>query len=558
MSEPLSVRRVLGGGPFAEIGDPVAIARCERRRLIAVGGDLGDLGWPGRSVKEWDGHRVGVYGLDGLDCRLVVGARRPVLSVDLHPALPLLAVGTGAYDGGYCFEGELLLVDLTDGQVVSALRHGREVRRVRWREDGRTLELRLSPYDDQTEDAFTHDFAALVERDDWLAVADRELRCEELTGPRAETERRDHGPRPAVREALGTLCAERGTSWSLRRQVRAVEALADGRVLAALEGTALECRLPSGEPEWARSDPDGAHQLSLCPDLRSVWVNVARPSRWRDGKGWKDVPGTVERLSLADGSTLDTVEVGYPAALTASLDGRIALRDTRFERSRPATLLVGPDGARAARVVVGGYDGRNQYFPVRRSPELLLLQGKKKKHWKDKWVVAVDPPEDGGDGEPVIRRLFPLEWDAERGRHLFGGPALRLTDAEVRAGTGGGTGGALVHAGAVHDGHGLQPGGVFIVRRRFPDGAPQWEFTGDHPVTALDTDGTTVYATLTSGELLALDAADGTPRWRTRLRVNGIPTTGLSLAVAGAGRLVVGTMDGRILLCGTASSWPAA
>ncbi|WP_425558689.1 hypothetical protein [Kitasatospora albolonga] len=77
----------------------------------------------------------------------------------------------------------------------------------------------------------------------------------------------------------------------------------------------------------------------------------------------------------------------------------------------------------------------------------------------------------------------------------------------------------------------------------------QWAFTGDHSATALDTDGRTVYAALTSGEVLALDAVDGAVLWRSRAEVGGVPTVVLSLTVSGGGELVLGTVDGRILLC---------
>ncbi|MFC9330095.1 hypothetical protein [Kitasatospora sp. NPDC057015] len=546
MPEPLSVHRVLGGVPFAEVGEPLVTVRCEARGEIAVGGHLGDLFWSGRQVGGWDGHRVGVYGLPELDCRQVVVTRWPVNSVDFHPSLPLLAVGTGAYDGGYQFEGELLLVDLTDGSVVSALDHRREVRRVHWRADGRALELVVAPPDeDATEDPFTHGFAAVLEREDWSRVAPGSVTYRELGGPRA---RAGHDPdgaernptQEAARAELAALCAARGRRWSPRRQVWAVEATADGRVLAALEGVKLESRLPSGEAEWSVPDPDGGHQLYLCPGEESAWVNVSRPPRWK-GSAWEDRPSTVERLSLADGSTLDTAEVPFPAFLTADLDGRIALRDTRHDRPKSPVLLLTPGDREPAAAVVGGYDSSNQYFPVRHSPELLFLQGRKKKYWKDKWVVSVVPAADGG--EPEVRRLFPLGWDTDRGGHLTGGPAVRLT-------AGAGPAGALVHAGELHHPHGRRPGYAFVVRRGFPDGAAQWVFTADHTVTALDTDGATVFAALTSGEVVALDAADGTPHWRTRLTVDGAPTVPLSLALAGAGRLLVGTVDGRILVCG--------
>ncbi|MET9793641.1 hypothetical protein [Streptomyces canus] len=36
-----------------------------------------------------------------------------------HPMLPLLTVGTGRYDGGYFFEGELLLLHLRQPAACS-------------------------------------------------------------------------------------------------------------------------------------------------------------------------------------------------------------------------------------------------------------------------------------------------------------------------------------------------------------------------------------------------------------------------------------------------------
>ncbi|KJK58005.1 hypothetical protein [Saccharothrix sp. ST-888] len=539
MSKPLSVRRVLGAGPFAEMGEPSVAVRCEARGLVAVGGQLGHLHWPGWSVDGFRGHRVGVYGLGELDCRHLLDSRWPVNSIAFHPSLPLLAVGTGDYDGGYCFEGELLLVDLTDASVVSLLEYECEVRRVRWREDGRALEVVVSPYDEESsEQPFAHGFASVVERDDWQAVTHGSMSPKELTGPQVEAASGgDRALAQAARETLTALSAAQGVQWSRRRQVWAVEGLADGRVLAVLEGVKLESWLPSGELAWRLTDPDGARQLSVCPGGESAWVNVAPRPRWT-GSGWANPPGTVERLSLADGSTLGTTRTAFPAALTTDLDGRIALRDTRHEKRPHPTMLLTPEHRESGSVDLGRYDVFNHYFPVRHSPELLFLQGGKKEYWKDKWVVAVDPHDHSG-GRPKPRRLFPLSWDTDRIDHLYGGPALRLT---------GESGEALVHAGKIHTSRPLRHGHFFVVRRGYPDGALQWLFTTDHAVTALDTDGDTVFATLTSGEVVALDAASGTLQWRTHLTVDGIPTVALSLAVAERGHLLLGTVDGRILV----------
>jgi outer membrane protein assembly factor BamB len=107
----------------------------------------------------------------------------------------------------------------------------------------------------------------------------------------------------------------------------------------------------------------------------------------------------------------------------------------------------------------------------------------------------------------------------------------------------------LVHAGAVHDSHGLLPGNSFVACRAYPSGEPLWVFTADVQATDLDTDGDHVYVTFSSGDLLVLRAADGAVRARHEVRLDGRRVIPLSLAVAGPGRVVIGTLDGRVLAC---------
>ncbi|MDX3455393.1 PQQ-binding-like beta-propeller repeat protein [Streptomyces sp. ME02-8801-2C] len=85
--------------------------------------------------------------------------------------------------------------------------------------------------------------------------------------------------------------------------------------------------------------------------------------------------------------------------------------------------------------------------------------------------------------------------------------------------------------------------------RRSLNGSVQWQYRTDHPATALDTDGDTVYVAYNSGTLTALHANDGSVRWHPELKVDGVPTTALSLAVTPQGHLLMGTVDGRILEC---------
>ncbi|MEU9081236.1 PQQ-binding-like beta-propeller repeat protein [Streptomyces sp. NPDC048357] len=521
--------RVFGDGPFAEIGRPRAAVAHAPSGLIAVGGDVGRLKWNGHGSgdRRWIEHRIGVYERDGLRCRHLVPSREEVNCLAFHPVLPLLAVGTGGYDGGCFFTGELLLVRLDTGEAVSVLPYPREVVRAEW-QSPTALRLTMAPSDDwQNPGAHRQAHTAVIERPDWARVGHQGLTAAELTAPDVEFDRVDAGP--DARRLLGGLAARAGREWTPRTRVGAVEALPDGRVLAALDGVLAEAWLPSGERQWAVPDAEGGRQLLLAPDRApdaasdafpgraSVWANAERlrpPHR-------KEHPAPrVVRLSADDGGVLETVPVEHPVTLVAGGGDRTFLRPVEQYRGVPWTLLpAGPDGP------VDGPSGTGflHDFPVRRATRPYLLVGfDPRRPYHDKWITTVGP-----DG--TLRRLFPHAPEP-------GGPHASGPAAEI--------GRSLVYAGTYR-----RSDESYVVRRSLTDGSVLWRYRADSPATALDTDGELVHVARNDGTLVALDAADGSVRRRTELRVHGLPTVALSLVVAPApgGGLYAGTADGRIL-----------
>ncbi|MDT0616098.1 PQQ-binding-like beta-propeller repeat protein [Streptomyces lancefieldiae] len=455
-----------------------------------------------------------------------------------------MAVGTGSYDGGYAFEGELLILDLDSERSTPVIGGAREVLHVAW-ESERVLRVVVAPPDDYDfDEAHTHGFAAVIERADWSDVAPGSVRQEELSGQWMEFDRpRAEDVADQCVESLAVLTGQ--PWWEPRRQVWDVQELRDGRVLACSDGVLAEAWLPDGQLEWCVPDEEGGRQLVVRAAQSDAWVNVERRRvRWV-GRERVTEPPLVARVSLADGKLLGSLRLDSSVALTTREDGWLAFRPTAWDRGRPesAALIRPANEAPEVQVPLGGFDLFNHAFPIRHSGQLLFLQGKEREPWRDKWVVAVDPA--GPGGEPSVRRLFPLDWDAKRARHLFGGPGIEVGTAGNRD---------LVHAGAVHDGAGLLPGNAFIVRRSLGDGAARWVFTADFPATALDGDNDTVYVAFNSGELVALRTSDGSVRWQQQLEVGGQRVVPLSLTLPEAGRLLIGTVDGRILDCSVADS----
>ncbi|GAA1413903.1 hypothetical protein GCM10009639_67480 [Kitasatospora putterlickiae] len=216
----LPVLDVLGHRPFAEVGHPVLAEPDEGRALLAVAGEPAFARWA----------TVGVYGTGDLGCRAVLRARFPVHALAFHPTAPLLAVGTGRYDGGYLFEGELFLLDWETGAATSLIEDhfGRQVLGLSWL-DEQALRVLMAPPDDwKDRKAHVDGHLAVVRRPDWRAVTPGSLTGTDLAGPRVPAPRPDG--EAAARRALDALSPDREP----RRHVLAVEEAPDGTVLATL------------------------------------------------------------------------------------------------------------------------------------------------------------------------------------------------------------------------------------------------------------------------------------------------------------------------------------
>ncbi|WP_406323430.1 PQQ-binding-like beta-propeller repeat protein [Streptomyces sp. NBC_01637] len=236
---------------------------------------------------------------------------------------------------------------------------------------------------------------------------------------------------------------------------------------------------------------------------------------------WEKRRQAVVRLSLEDGTQLDRLTLSAPMSLVRCADGLPALA---------------PAGSLAGRSRLHIRHGSRVYFR-----ETVRKEGERTPGRGEMWLAAASPeaipvaerPREPAEAE--VRRLFPYSWTP--GETHFAGPGVETAEGD------------LVHAGTVYHGHGLQPGGSFVVRRKTTTGEPTWVFRTDRKATGLDSDTDTVYVTYDDGEIVGLDLRDGTLRWRWHLTVAALTVLPTALTVAGLGRLLIGTSDGRLLVC---------
>ncbi len=523
---------VLGNGVFREIGEPRRVETSGD--IVAVAGSMGVPQWAGASLERVVGgpgwERVGVYDRVTLECRVLVPLRWPVNALAFDPAAKYLAIGAGSYDGGWCYEGELVLVDLERSDVVSLLREEREVVGLSWAADG-AIEIDVSPATDE-DDPEPRRFR--IPHELWVDFGRKSVSLAEMQpvtceSPQAEAE---------VAQQLSEIAASAGRSHAVRRQVWDVHVDASGEVTACLEGVRLEVWAPSGERKLFEPTEGRGCQLHVVDD--DLVLAVVEPPWGPPETGFARQPSSIEVLDRKNGRRVRHVEVAYPAAAFASKDGRFILRNVNWNtRDESESLFFADVAGDAEPVVVGGYDLFNHPFRIRRAPDVLLLVGDRGEPSRNKWVARVVREERrfGRRSATAIQRLFPLEWDANRGAHIMGGPGCWMADGQESS---------LVHSGWLHDGRGLLGGNSFLVCRSGRTGEPKWEYRASAQFSGVDVVDGRIWATLMSGELVCLDSASGELVETTELTVDGHPVVPLSMCGAD-GWLAIGLLDGRVL-----------
>ncbi len=492
---------------FAEVGRPSRTHRRDDGRLVALCSAFDLLYWPGRAI--YDGHRlryrISLYSGD-LERRIAVldAARFPIHDVAFHPTGPWLAVGAGSYDGGYAFEGELLLWNWETGEVRSLLRESREVVACRFVDPDR-LAVLLRPPDDDQHDA-DHLFGLVI--DDLAAVS-----------PARAGDPRLVGLTPIDPASLGFVVPAPSepppAELEPRHRVWDVAWIGPDLIAAVHDRCHLEVWSLPARLELDLRGPGHGIQLLRQPD--QLLVHVLQPGA--------EVRSTL--YALRAGALVEWRSFDRACACSVDRRGRILARDTRHLRGDGPRLdrILDENGALLLQRDLGSFDCFNHPLRIDGGEELYLLRGAPPSSHQGKRVWAIDA---GGAEHDRMR------WD-DQPAHLMDGCAVLGPDRTI------------VRGYRVYHPHGSQGGAV--ERRPLGDGPVSWRCPVDADVTALVVTPDThhvVFAT-TAGRLAVVEMSSGRLVHDEQLAVDGVATFATALAVEDR-RLVAGTIDGRLLL----------
>lgn len=512
----------LSAGRFGEVGKPAGLYRDPQGRWVALASDFEAYTWPAqvRSRRQRLVRRLSLYSADMTSRLGVFGdARFPINAVAFHPSDPVLAIGTGRYDGGWSFEGELFHWNWESGEVRRLLRESREVVACRFDEHG-ALAVLMRPRDEEEfsgRDPFdtyvtatlpdTQDVAKRLQPgavdpllEDLIPVSPVNAGFESPSHlkmqARARAEHFEQLPGFRPRHRVGDL------AWT------------DDDELAVVHDTCL-LELWSTDGKLLREVAGDAHGVQLL--------------HWGDALVVHALPrGTIEtpsasRLHALDGARLRQFDRFY--LFSSDAHGRLLCRDVS-RPSPPASrrdLVLNHCGERLLSTDLGHYDGYNHYLRIDGDDALWFLRGDPPSSYKGKQLCRI------GSGQQV-EVLMP--WDGADA-HLLAATALLVQ-------------GDLVRAFEVYDPR-PNVGSTFIERCSFTGGRI-WQREVGSPVTAMvELDGELLAYALASGRFGLLELRAGNVVDEITAMYEGVPTIIQSLSVGPTG-LAAGTICGNICL----------
>jgi hypothetical protein len=525
---------------FAEVGRPYRLFRDPNNRFVAICSAFDLLNWPGRafSVGQKLHHRISLYSTEAFERIAVLDLHFPINDIAFHPTECKVAVGTGSYDGGHFFEGELLLWDWKTGARHSLLGEWREVVRCRFSNLNAIVAL-LRPRNEQE---YLDDEAEYQDVDPFEATIGVELTDlrppAELGIMRSGMDSRlidlqpDDPARWGFSQTVG--CARLGIAeadaaelrrhgFEERHTIWDVLWLDDHTYAVAHQKCHLELwSLQNGRT--ARFLGEG-HGVELLPHgdggclvhvIRRTDVCVQTPDH--------------SSLLLLRGDALSTFcEFDHGCSFSCDSAGNILARATadyvRRERQRTDHVL-NDVGITLVKRDLGFFDASNHSLRLNGGPALYFLRGTPATNYRNKVLCTVSP--DGSVCEVMA-------WD-EGEPHMMSSVCDFLPDQRI------------VRACEVYHPH--SPGRTALVEcLSLADTQSVWKTQMEGCFTALATlHGTAGVAFAQSnGNLGLIDSATGEILTCSPTIIDGIPTIITALAVRDD-RLIAGTIDGRLLL----------
>ncbi len=481
-------------------------------------------------------HRVALYHPPACKPFAVFdGLRYRVNDVTFHPTAPVVAIATGSYDGGFFYNGELVVWDWEAHRHSNKIGPIPEVVRCTFSDAGSGLVALVRPWDDEWDDVadasesayevrvtYSEDFFEHPFDGDTIA---RQISAATLLSAEDVASHPVFSPRTQDRVPLLRQVFKRDELVA-RSPIWDVAWLGDDRIAIVHNDCQLEIYDSNGVREQSFVGPDHGTQILKHPSLlvHTAWFDdvfhVAHPEGSYDAFRAK--------LLRYDGTELHVVaEFEGQHTFSASRDGWILGRRQGRPRGMPkeGDVIGGPSLDDWRAYDFGHCDTTKYFVRVDECPYLLMVYYGPPPSDEHQKICSVSH-----DGS--VRPLWPLLPETQQAREF--------TFAYVADSVGEG----LIVSGY----NGVrQPYAGFICRKTLQDGQKLWHHDTRASATtikAIPSRGI-VLAAFLNGEVAVFESDSGNVVDWTEFRPDGELSVIFSIDVS-AENIVFGTIDGRV------------
>jgi hypothetical protein len=526
--------RFLDDPPLPGTGDVIGVFWNQDRSILAVASVFRLLTEPPARA-AYGGHRlrhrVALY-RPPLSQPFAVfdDAAFPVNTVAFHLSRPVALIGGGSYDGGYLFEGQLLLWDWNSSHVRD-LGRVPEVLFSEISPDGNSARVTVRPWDEGVAEGkggdpfdmfFIIDLPGLFECDSFDDVIAAELDTQAPKTARdlvAVATSNSADLAQDISAALGVTYRRRSPIWDV--------ALIDAHTIGIVHD---DCLLELFEQDGGlkRSFVGDGHGVQILRGRDETFIHVAQFDQ--NGRHWcKNFKARLAKLrnaELVDVVALDgryTFSIAEDGALLGRCDRSFGGRDGEVD------LIVTGGGQTINEYDLGHYDVFNHFLRIDGAPRLFFVQGTPPKSHERKYLCSVDE-----DGE--VLRLWPLLED--QGNQASHAMECCYGYVQDRLGAG------LIVSGKHYDSAPRAYSG-FIYRKNL-DGAELWRHPTRSSAASIRTtrDRRIVVVAFLDGTLAVLHADTGAVVQWDPFKPGGLSTVIISLDFDET-HISLGTLDGR-------------
>jgi hypothetical protein len=513
--------------------------RDRAQRMLAVASSFRLLTEP-RARASYGGHRLrhrlAVYRPPATSPLAVFDAAAfPINDVAFHPSEPIVAIGAGSYDGGFFFEGQLVLWDWESGKCISTTTRVPEVLRLRFSDDGSALNLIVRPWDEDSiagkADPFELVFKLTLSVASMspAAINEQEVAAKiegqkPLSLSEIAADSKFFVSAEPVREIENAF---RFSNLRSRSPIWDVALIGSNAIAVVHDECLLELR-SAGDSPLCSFKGEG-HGVQILPGTTPL-IHVSH-FNWRASSSFKATRTELMALNRAELSTVAELEGAY--TFSVSRDGLVLGRLNRsFASDDPKRdVIINSRSGLVVRHDLGHYDVFNHYLRIDGAPYLFCVQGTPPNSHERKHLCIV-----AATGE--IRRLWPILGDnADQASHAMECCFGYVNDSE---------GEGVIVAGRHYNSSPATPCRGFIYRKNLQDGKELWRHPTSASVTTIKGVPQTniVLAAFLDGGLAVFASDSGTIFSWEEFKPDGLSNIIFSLD-ANASHLSIGLIDGR-------------